>query len=436
VDDRNKHDTIIERKDPFEVRFRVELKGRLWYCICGHWCFDLGFTSIGKGEHFNLSDYLPEPEKSKLRICDWKGCDTRCIEVCVRVPPNTIPVERCGTLYEVGAKFELRCCGDCDDECGGHLALAGLADADQEVIYRALGSFKPRPTRSQIAQWQSQARSRLGETQGEDGARSGEQAPGQPDEAQSRPDEVPSRPDEARSRQDEAAVDTEEWHPVASFAVVFMQRRAGDTWERRVEAERTEVEPEREREVWPGWECNPVCGWMLGQLGQADGGPGQPDQPRGGQPDQARGGQPEPAAEPAGAGKPRGKRPQLRIDSAAITDAAGSSDLVTDGAPVADPPAELMAPSRVAFTVSGARRGTEVQAVARLRGHGGPGRNVADPVAVPASGRAEFDLSQVAAGQLDITLLAWAPDCTARHVSVGLPAMRISPGPEEDPGHD
>ena len=125
VDDRNKHDTIIARKDPFEVRFRVELKGRLWYCICGHWCFDLGFTSVGKGQHFNLSDYLPEPEKSKLRICDWKGCETRCIEVCVRVPPGTIPTEHCGSLYQVGAKFELRCCGDCDDDCGGHLALAG-----------------------------------------------------------------------------------------------------------------------------------------------------------------------------------------------------------------------------------------------------------------------------------------------------------------------
>jgi len=35
------------------------------------------------------------------------------------------PGGRCGTLYEVGAKFELRCCGNCDDECGGHLALAG-----------------------------------------------------------------------------------------------------------------------------------------------------------------------------------------------------------------------------------------------------------------------------------------------------------------------
>jgi hypothetical protein len=103
---------------------------------------------------------------------------------------------------------------------------------------------------------------------------------------------------------------------------------------------------------------------------------------------------------------------------------------------VADPPAELTAPARVVFTVSGARRGTGVQAVARLRGHGEPGHNLADPVAVPASGRAVFDLSQVAAGQLEMTLLAWAPDCTVRHVSVSLPAMKISPGLEEGPGQD
>ena len=126
------------------------------------------------------------------------------------------------------------------------------------------------------------------------------------------------------------------------------------------------------------------------------------------------------------------ERLQLRIDSAAITDAAGRSGLVTDGVPVANPPAELVEPALVVFAVSGARRGTEVLAVARLRGHGEPGRNVTDPVTVPASGRAEFDLSQVVTGQLELTLLAWAPDCTARHVSVSLPAMTI--GPAADPG--
>ena len=37
IDDKNVHDTIIERTDAFEVRFRVYLKGRLWNCIGGTW---------------------------------------------------------------------------------------------------------------------------------------------------------------------------------------------------------------------------------------------------------------------------------------------------------------------------------------------------------------------------------------------------------------
>lgn len=122
TDDKNKHDTIIERKDEFEVRFRVYLGGRLWKCICGSWCFDICFSSIGDGTDFNLSDVLPDP--SELHIKDWKGCDGFYIEKCITVPGGIIPAGYCGTLYEVGAKFELRCCGDCDDE-RSHLAVAG-----------------------------------------------------------------------------------------------------------------------------------------------------------------------------------------------------------------------------------------------------------------------------------------------------------------------
>jgi hypothetical protein len=314
--------------------------------------------------------------------------------------------------------------------------LRDLADADRHVIYRAMGSIKPRPTLSQIGRWQDEARGRLDEAQDEAEAPGGDQARGedkarsQPYQARGQPDEARGE-DEARSQPEEPAGGTEEWHPVASFAVVFARRRDGETWERRIEAERTEVEPEREPEVWPGWECGPLCGWMLGQAGGT--GPGERGQDGGGQAQRTEAGPAgsQPAGEPAGAG---GGRPQLRIDSAAITDAAGTSDLVTDGAPVTNPPAGLVAPALVAFTVSGARRGTEVQAVARLRGHGEPGRNVTDPVTVPTSGPAEFDLTQVAAGQLEMTLLAWAPDCTARHVSVSLPAMRISRAPDEGPG--
>ena len=297
--------------------------------------------------------------------------------------------------------------------------LGGLADADPQVIYRAMGSLKPRPDLDQIARWQDEARARLG------GVRDTGQAPGR--------DQAPGRTGGTPGRPDEGAIRAAEWQPVASFAVVFARRWAGGTWERRIEAERTEVEPEREPEVWPGWECTPVCGWMTGQLTQAGsgppGGPG-PDgsghaQPAG----EDAGGRILPAGQRAGAARPRGERPQLRIDSAEITDAAGRAGLVAGGVVAAGPPAELAGPARVVFTVSGARRGTQVEAVARLRGHGEPGRNVADPVTVPPSGRAEFDLSRIPPGPLEMGLLAWAPDGTARPVSVSLPVMRISPRP-------
>jgi hypothetical protein len=74
VDSPNPHDRIIERRDPFLVRFRVELEGRLWRCIGGHWCFNVGFTAIGAGDDFNLSQHLPDPRV--LQIPDWTGCKT------------------------------------------------------------------------------------------------------------------------------------------------------------------------------------------------------------------------------------------------------------------------------------------------------------------------------------------------------------------------
>ena len=124
-DDKNKQDTIIESSEAFNVLFRVELRGKLWKCICGHWCFDLGFTAVGDGPDFNLSDVLPDNLKEKLRLCDWEGCQTQCIDITITVPPGTIPADYCGTLYEIGAKFELRCCGGCEDREHGHLAVAG-----------------------------------------------------------------------------------------------------------------------------------------------------------------------------------------------------------------------------------------------------------------------------------------------------------------------
>lgn len=266
--------------------------------------------------------------------------------------------------------------------------LRGLVRADPEIIYRAMAmaNLQPRPTRDQIAHWQDDAKSMLGET-------------------------VPDAP---------------EWQTAVSFVVVFSQRQAGGNWEHRVEAERTEVEPERNAQVWPGWDCEPVCSWMLGQLGQADSarlasGSGAADaalQPAGEQ---------EAAAEPPPAG-PVAPRPALHIDTATIIDLTGSVDVLTAGAVVERLRTELVAPVRLVFTVSGASPQTRLQAVTRILRRDGPGWNAHDPVEVPSSGQAEFDLSRVPAGEHEMSLIAWAPDAAAKPVSVRLPKVTIRSG--------
>jgi len=253
--------------------------------------------------------------------------------------------------------------------------LRGLVQADPEAIYRAMANLRPRPTRDEILRWQDDARSKL------------------------------------------ATPDAPEWQTAASFVVVFSQRREGGTWERRVEAERTEVEPERTMQVWSGWDAVPVCDWMRGQLGQTGAeGPAAEEQAA-----------EEPAAEPAPA--PAAGRTQLRIDSAAIIDAAGRTDVVTGGGLAASPRTELAAPVRVVFTVSGAPKGTRLQAVARIQLKDGSGWNPRDPVVLAGPGQAEFDLAPVPAGEHEMALIAWAPDATAKPVSVRLPRVTIRPEP-------
>jgi len=289
--------------------------------------------------------------------------------------------------------------------------LRGLVQADRRVIYRAMASLRPRPTLEQISRWQDDARSKLGEI-------------------------VP---------------DASEWQTAASFVVVFSQRQVDDTWERRVEAEQTEVEPERNPQVWSGWDGKPVCDWMLGQLSQADvpgvrpaGEAAEEPAPTGAEepapvpavppaPVPAVPPAPVPAEEPAPVPavppRPAVGRHQLRIDSAAIIDAAGRTDVVVAGVPVTNPRTELVAPVRVVFAVSGAPPGVPLQAVARIERPDRPGWNPQDPVLLPGSGQAEFDLALVPAGDHEMSLIAWAPDATARPVSVNLPRVTIRPDP-------
>ena len=129
LDDKNKNDTILGTEELFKVRFRVELRGRLWKCITGDWLFDLGFTPIGREGAFLLSSLLPGDPN--FGFPNWRGCDTLCIERVVTVPPGTIklvPGEDT-VVFEVAAKVELRC-------CDGHIAVAGYEALEEYQFFR------------------------------------------------------------------------------------------------------------------------------------------------------------------------------------------------------------------------------------------------------------------------------------------------------------
>lgn len=257
--------------------------------------------------------------------------------------------------------------------------LRGLVQADRRVIHRAMANLRPRPTLELISHWQ----------------------------------------DDARSQLDQAVTDASDWHTAASFVVIFSQRQHEGSWERRTEVEQTEVEPERHPQLWPTWDCAPVCTWMSTQLPP-------PSDP----PPSAPESQPAPGPEPASS------RPQLHIDSAALIDAAGRTDLVTAGQPASAPRTELTSPVRVVLTIRGARPGTQLRAVTRIQRPDEPGWNPQDPVIPSPSGRAEFDLSAIPAGHHELSLIAWAPDASAKPISIRLPQVIIHPGAHPLPSND
>jgi len=118
---------IIRSDEAFTVRFRVVLIGELWCCISGDWCFNLGFSSIGKGTDFDLSDLVG---KDKFWVKGWQGCGGRCVELLVPVPAGTIPTDYCGSLYECGGWFELHCCDR------GPVVVVGMEALEEQFFFR------------------------------------------------------------------------------------------------------------------------------------------------------------------------------------------------------------------------------------------------------------------------------------------------------------
>jgi hypothetical protein len=272
-----------------------------------------------------------------------------------------------------------------------------LVHADRRDIQRAMRNLRPRPTLEQIALWQDHARSRLGE----------------------------------------AATDPADWHPAASFAVVFAHRQADSGgWERRLEVERTEVEPEQEGRTWPGWDCQEICEWMREQLGFPDGKTRAAHESPRREPAARTGGT---APTPGQAARARG-RGELTIGRVTLIDpsaqvglmavstvGAAPVEVVTAGPAGEAPSAAPVGPLRVEITVSGGRRGQEIHAVARVLPRDEPGWNAQDPVIITGTGAASLDLSRLPAGHHEVALIAWAPDGSMRPAAVTLPALTIGP---------
>ncbi len=128
LDDKNQKDTIIGTDQDFKVRFRVELKGKLWKCMTGDWYFDVGFTAIGREQAFYLSSLLPA---DTLTIKGWKGCDAGalCIELPVTVPKGTIQIQADTQTFVVAAEVKLRC-------CDGHIAISGYEDLKDYQFFK------------------------------------------------------------------------------------------------------------------------------------------------------------------------------------------------------------------------------------------------------------------------------------------------------------
>jgi hypothetical protein len=203
--------------------------------------------------------------------------------------------------------------------------------------------------------------------------------------------------------------------------VIFAQRQVDGVWERRLEAEQTEVDPEPAHQEWPGWDCEPLCDWMHGQLGP----PADQAGPAGGTASNAGGSFPgEPAAS---TGPARADRTDLRIESAVVTDATGERVLIAAGDLTRIPPGDLMPPVRLSLTVRRGRPGQQVQAATWFLRRPEPGWSPGGPVTISRSGRAEFDLSSVPPGEHQVRLLAWATDAGATLAAVTLPALTFRP---------
>lgn len=271
--------------------------------------------------------------------------------------------------------------------------LQGLVLAHRQAIADAMRRLRPRPTLEMIAEWQDHARAKLAET-------------------------PPAEPD---------------WDRAATFVVSFEQRPRDTEVERRLAVEQTEIEPEQPAEVWPGWDCQKICGWMRDRLARTG---LQPDSDSGVATVDTAGEAETPSEVVADtsrrAGAERGdetgasaERPRVRFDRATVIDDTGMVDVVTDDMVTATGAVGCALPGRLAVAVTGPDPDREVHVAVRFRRPRARGQSAVEPVVVRGAGRVEFDLSHVPVGRYDIGLLAWTPDASATPRVLELPEFTV-----------
>lgn len=267
------------------------------------------------------------------------------------------------------------------------ISIRALAEADEDVLYGALERTRPRPSHTRIANWQNAARRKLRNT-------------------------VAEEPD---------------WQTVASFAVILVQRQVNGKWEHWLRVQETEREPEPPHKEWPSWNTSPLGPWMRSQLDRSE----DQAEPEAGAVDSVSTASEAEAATavPARAGT------KLSIDSATVTDAVHHElRLIRDGNLIGGPEEDLILPVRLELTVSGARSKRQAWAAVWFRRRTGPGWSPQEPVTLPSSGQAGFDLSSVPPGEHEIRLLTWTSTPGATMAGVTLPKLSFRPAePEDDP---
>ncbi len=265
----------------------------------------------------------------------------------------------------------------------GIISIRALAEADEDVLHTGLRRTRPPPSRARIANWQNAARRKLSET-------------------------VTEKPD---------------WHDVARFAVNLTRRRVNGKWEPWLTVEQAERGPEAPHREWPSWDSTPLGPWMRSQLDRPE---DQTEPEAGAVGSISTAGEPEAAtAVPSQAGA------KLRIDSATVTDAVHELRLIRDGNLVGGPEEDLIPPVRLELTVSGARSGRQVWAAVWFRRRATPGWSPQEPVIVPSSSQAGFDLSSVPPGEHEVRLLTWASN-PATMAGITLPKLSFRPAEPED----